>query len=570
MMKSMAITDAQHLSGGYPPGVDRCSRRSGLILVVVLVMVALLSLLAASFTFMTQSFSEEVKSRQNSFLARVAAESGIQRAVVVLREYRNDPSIWFDNPSLFYGAPVSVEPSKDAIAQRDNQNRSYDPDAPQVWRFNLVAPNLENCNIVRYGLTDECSKLDINRATEDQLRRLFTIAIPQNDTAKVDIDMLVDSLLDWRDSGDQPRPNGAKNEYYGKLDPPYRVKGSRFATIEELMLVKGFTANILFGEDYNQNGMLDPNEDDGAASFPPDNGDGVLFAGIAPYLTLWSVESNVSRDGRPRINLNEKDTQKLQESLEGEFRPEIISYVIAVRTGGAAFNSVMNLIPVPPKDEAQEEQAEDQEDPATTQPDRGEEIPQLDGQNPASQPGESSDQHPAQRRSEKKPTTSQPALQNLTADLPPGTYEDLPLILDRLTVNPVPVMAGRINVSTAGVPVLATLTELKDDEVLAIAEARRQLNADELATAAWVLTKGAISETQFRKILPKITTSSSSFKIDSVGYGDHVGAVERISVVLEMRGPVAQIRYYRNMSGLGTAYTPHVIDRRGGMTERTP
>jgi type II secretory pathway component PulK len=545
-------------------------RRRGLILIVVLIMVTLLALLAASFTFMTWSFSEEVKSRQNLFNARVAAESGIQRAIVVLREYRNDPSIWFDNPALFYGMPVSVDPNKDAFTQRDNENRGYDPNAPQVWRCNLVAPNLENSSVVRYGITDECSKLDINRATEEQLRRLFSVAIPQTDTAKVDIDMLVDSLLDWREPAAQPRANGATDEYYGKLDPPYRVKGSRFATIEELMLVKGFTAYILFGEDYNQNGLLDPNEDDGAASFPPDNNDNVLFSGIAPYLTLWSMESNVSRDGRPRINLNEKDTQKLQESIQTEFRPEITSYVMSIRTGGGSFNSVMNLIPAPPKEEAQEEPTQETQDDATTQPAEDGATSQPDGQNPASQPAHSTDQDAARQRSEKKTPTSQPAFANLTAEVPPGTYEDLPLILDRLTVNPVPVMAGRINVSTAGLPVLATLMELTDEDVTAIVEARRQLNAEELATAAWLVTKGAISETKFRRVLPKITTSASAFKIDSVGYGDHVGAVERISVVLEMRGPVAQVRYYRNMSGLGTAYTPHVIERRGGMTERTP
>ena len=58
-----------------------------------------------------------------------------------------------------------------------------------------------------------------------------------------------------------------------------------------------------------------PDEDDGDASFPPDNGDGVLFPGIAPYLTLWSNEMNTSADGRPRFNLNMKEAQDLQTAL---------------------------------------------------------------------------------------------------------------------------------------------------------------------------------------------------------------------------------------------------------------
>ena len=273
---------------------------------------------------------------------------------------------------------------------------------------------------------------------------------------------------------------------------------------------------------------------------------------------------------RRYLDSGEKDLQKLQEQLQTELRPELISYIIAVRTAGKTFNSVMNLIPAPPKEEAQEEPEEEQQDPTTTQPQQDEATSQPGDENPASQPARSSDQHATRGRSEKKPTTSQPAFENLTPDLPPATYEDLPVILDRLTTNAAPVMAGRINVSTAGLPVLATLTELKDDEVMAIADARRQLAPEDLATPAWVLMSGAINENRFRQILPKITTSSSAFKIDSVGYGDHTGAVERISVVLEMRGPVAQVRYYRSLSGLGTAYTPHVLEQRGGLSQRAP
>src|SRR5258708_6614418 len=177
------------------------SRRRGLILIVVLIMVALLSLLAASFTFMTRSYAEAVRARQNSFYARVAAESGIQRAVVLLRQYRNDPSIWFNNPQLFYGALITSTQNKDPFAQIEHPNRNYDPDAVPAWRFNLVAPNFDNSRTVRYGLTDECSKLDINKAKEDQLRRFFSAVIPQTQGASVDIDVLVDSILDWREPG---------------------------------------------------------------------------------------------------------------------------------------------------------------------------------------------------------------------------------------------------------------------------------------------------------------------------------------------------------------------------------
>ncbi|MFH1417749.1 MAG: hypothetical protein ABII12_05610, partial [Planctomycetota bacterium] len=56
---------------------------------------------------------------------------------------------------------------------------------------------------------------------------------------------------------------------------------------------------------------------------------------------------------------------------------------------------------------------------------------------------------------------------------------------------------------------------------------------------------------------------SSVFRVETIGYADHVGVVERLNVVFELRGPIAQVLYHRNLTGLGPAYTPHGLERRG-------
>jgi type II secretory pathway component PulK len=518
-------------------------------------MVVLLALLAASYTFMVQAHYAAARTDFERLQARLAAQSGIERAVVMLREFRNDPAKWYDNPDAFRAALVYTD-SKDALVEKPNWE-TFNPNAPAAWRFNLVAANPDNRATIRYGLTDECGKLNINNANETQLRRFFTLAIPEDTQRPVNIDVLVDSLLDWRKPGDQARPNGAKNEYYKTLRPPYQCKGAPFATVEELLMVRGFNAWILYGEDYNGNGMLDSNEDDGDTNFPPDNADGRLFPGIAPYLTLWSNEMNTSADMRPRINLNNKDAQELQEALEQEFRPELISYVMEVRGAGGTFNSVMNLIPAPPP-EPEEEEGESAEEstsqPSTSRPTTSRGAGGFDG-GPTSR---STDQN--QSGKSRRPL----AFKNLTATVPPGTYDDLPLILDRLTVNPMPFLSGRINVSTAPREVLATLEDLTLEEIEAIGAARANLKPEERTTPAWLLTHNAISENRFRQILDKITTHSSVFTIESVGYADHCGASDRLRVVLEMRGPMPQVLYTRNLSSLGPAYRPHGIEQRGG------
>jgi type II secretory pathway component PulK len=536
-------------------------RRSALILLVVLVMVVLLALLAASYTLMVRANLGTVMATQLRFQARLAAESGVQRAIVMLREARNDPAAWYDNPDQFRGWLVWGRKPDDVQIGKERVD-TFDPSAPPAWRYNVVAPSAENPGTVRYGITDENARLHLNLATEEQLHRFFRFALPEETGNPVDVNVLVDSLLDWREPGDSPRPSGAKTSYYQSLRPAYRCKGAPFSTVEELLLVRGFTGWVLFGEDYNRNGLLDPNEDDGSATFPPDNGDGALFSGVAPMLTLWARESNHSRDGRPRIDLNMKDQQKLQADLEAEFRPDLVGYVLGVRAAGITFNSVMNLLPAPPPEEAPEDAPPDGEStsqPASTQPAASQPRPDGEGRFGGGSEGGFSDLGPS--KSGKRPRS--PVYKDLTATPPPGTMEDLPLILDRLTVQPGPPRPGRINVSTAPRAVLAALEALTERELDDLWTARAGLSPEERSTPAWLLTRQVLSENRFRQILDRITTGSSVFQVESVGYADHAGVVERVNVILEMRGPVPQVLYWRSLAGLGTAYQPHGDEQRG-------
>ena len=53
---------------------------------------------------------------------------------------------------------------------------------------------------------------------------------------------LVPPILDWLDADSETRfPNGAEDEYYTRLDEPYRAANGRFADVSELRLVRGMT-----------------------------------------------------------------------------------------------------------------------------------------------------------------------------------------------------------------------------------------------------------------------------------------------------------------------------------------
>jgi general secretion pathway protein K len=60
-------------------------------------------------------------------------------------------------------------------------------------------------------------------------------------------DTIVDSILDWIDTDDLYREHGAENDYYKNLPNPYKAKNGPLDTLEELLLIKGMSPDILFG-----------------------------------------------------------------------------------------------------------------------------------------------------------------------------------------------------------------------------------------------------------------------------------------------------------------------------------
>jgi type II secretory pathway component PulK len=143
-----------------------------------------------------------------------------------------------------------------------------------------------------FGLVDEASKLNLNTATRAMLEALPRMT-PE----------LAAAIIDWRDTDNDVTEGGAENEVYLRRNPPYRCKNAPFESVEELRLVQGMELEILWGEDANRNGLLDPNENDGDLTWPPDDRDGRLSPGLVDYVTVATREPNTRSDGTPRINV---------------------------------------------------------------------------------------------------------------------------------------------------------------------------------------------------------------------------------------------------------------------------
>lgn len=109
---------------------------------------------------------------------------------------------------------------------------------------------------------------------------------------------IIDALVDWTDSGDSDGEEeyGAEESYYRSLEPPYSCKNGPIESIEELLLVKGFTPELLYGTEEKP--------------------------GLAPLLTPWGTDG--------KININTADVLLLQ-ALEWDMDKEIAEGMIDFR-----------------------------------------------------------------------------------------------------------------------------------------------------------------------------------------------------------------------------------------------
>jgi DNA uptake protein ComE-like DNA-binding protein len=158
-----------------------------------------------------------------------------------------------------------------------------------------------------FGMVDEASKLNINTATLSMLEALPGMT-PEFAAA----------IIDWRDRDEKITSGGAESETYLSMTPPRSCKNAPFETIEELQLVYGADNTILYGEDTNLNGILDPNENTGNESFMTNTTVAQSPRGVLDYVTVYSREPNKQSTGSSRININRSTTQ-LTSYLRGKF-----------------------------------------------------------------------------------------------------------------------------------------------------------------------------------------------------------------------------------------------------------
>jgi len=273
--------------------------RNGSILVALLWSLALLSLVVIGVLHTARMDLMAVKNHGDKIQAHYLALAGIEKAKALIfqdsatrsKSGQNHSGHLYDSPSDF----------RDIRFSRG--------------QFRVLRDGSPDENAVVYGIADLDGRLNLNKAELGELGKIYGM-VPE----------LVSAIIDWRDRDNAASAGGAGAAYYSSLVPPYRPRNGSYESVEELLMVRGVTHQMLYGDRYRGAKGLSQASD--ANSPNP---------GWASLLTTHSTVRNVNASGVARINV-QTDSESTLQTVKG-ITPEIAKAIVASR----GQNEIKNL-----------------------------------------------------------------------------------------------------------------------------------------------------------------------------------------------------------------------------------
>jgi type II secretory pathway component PulK len=452
-------------------GVGRAAR--GVVLVAVLLVTVLVTMIAAGLMFRMRAEVATSSAAARGEQAYEAARSGLACAALVLHNSAGDMATWYDNPEVF-------------------QNQLVADDGANRWYFTVYAEDPTETTPVRYGLTDEAGKVNLNIAPPETLMALKSM------TAE-----LVACLLDYRDTDSEPRPDGAEQEYYDSLAHPYVIPNQSLSTMDELLLVKGFTGQVIYGENSNISAVLGARQTSGAGRTMTVSSDGTVDRGLRAVATVFTGEPGVDMSGKRRVDLN---TEIAAGSVS--LPAETLLFIRLYRAEGNTFIDPSQLLEMKYTLKQAHPDAEDLKVGA------------------AIESGVKAEQLPV-------------VMDRLTTKKPTGTRR---------------LVEGLVNVNTAPAEVLAVLPGLDASLAQQIVDLRKDLPPETKSTIAWLYTQNLLEAEAFKKAAPFLTARSYQYAARCIGFGVPCGRYRVLEAVLDLSGGTPRVAYLRDITRLGLPF----------------
>ena len=561
-------------------------KRGGFFLVIVLIVIAVATMAVYSFTQWMVSQDDAAYLTADRVQTRVAADSAIDAMRVILSQppsSRADRGGLYNNPQLFQAVNVSgLAPGIGAAGERQSS-------------YSMIAPTLGpagNFSGIRFGLQDESARLNLNAlpVLEKNSSAIQPTLALAGDDSDADVDSenialslllalpdmtveIAESILDWIDENDEARDFGAESEYYQTLPTPYQCPNGPLRSVDELLLVRGVTPNLLYGADSNRNGVLDADEQQrfGVSVDSP----GAL--GWANYLTVHGAESNRTIEGAPRVNVNQDDLESLYDQLQGTSLGEIYTtFIVAYRIAGQSNTELRGAEQTANngsggdsnEPEGESDGGEESRDPQTRNGGiwTADLFDKLDlsgeGSNSLTQILDLVDAQVTIDNGGETVTYQSPFVGD-----PVSMAVYMADLMDSVTTQDSEVMPGRINLNTCPAELLYGIPLISEEAVQLILDSRDPLSDDPVRRyETWLLVEGILSVEEMRSLTPLVCGGGDVFRAQIIGYNETNGISTRVEAILDATTVNPKLVSWRNLSHLGRGFDLSVLGSRSAIT----
>lgn len=426
------------------------------------------------------------------------------------------------------------------------QEVTLDPQSPGLTgSYEIVEYDEESSRWSINGLMDQDS-------TGAALRKVLEKAqsyIPDLDST------VISSIIDWLDDDDELSEQGAENQYYMALETPYRCKNGALDSLDELLLVKGVTRELLDG-----------------------NG---IAPGLKSLFTANGRQVNFDPADTTLIRPNSLDLIALEEKLNASFGNELLTqFVLAYRLYGGSSARVTGPTPGPSSGGGSSGGSSRGGSSSSGGSTRGgSSAPMAVSVDPLTlikQQIDTDKQANFFRRLKKVNSifdlaaasisvSVQNGRQRTTVSLPSPLKDQsiaadlLPQLFSLMSIDPDPASAeevelpARLNVNTAPPEVLALIPDLEASDIELIAGSQPAADDPAASTLAWLYTKAQVSPSKLARIEKYLTTKPTAVRVRVSARVKGSKAASLMEATIDLGGPRPRLTGLRDLTDQASA-----------------
>jgi general secretion pathway protein K len=282
-VNDMKTDNVQHLTRCVP------SAKGGSALILVLWVIGMLAMFISNMAFDAHIEARITSYYRKRHKAANLAHSGIELAKLIMEK------------------STEIDPNSEEEPPEDDRWYSDAKRLAQGNTLTMTYPLGEG--EIHLAIVTEQARRNVNLLTkEEEWEPILAVGdIPEDLWPG-----LIEAFLDWIDKDDVERSDGAETEdYYATLENPYGARNGALYSVDELVLIKGFTQEIIYG------GLLEGESGE--------EGEAVIASGIADLLTTF---------GDKQINVNAASERVLMTLPDPEGIADLVAKAILEQLEG--------------------------------------------------------------------------------------------------------------------------------------------------------------------------------------------------------------------------------------------